>query len=313
MATSAGNDNSDAGNHFPSSCPGVSTVAATDFVGNRASYSNFSVGIDIAAPGGDIARNGNTDAIFSTFNNGHSGPGSPVYGSAAGTSFSTALVSGVASLMLAVNPNLSPAQVKDLMAKSATPFPLGSDCLTGICGAGIVNAYGAVQAAFLQSILSEVVEFYNVARDHYFISANAQEIRDLDTGIHAGWQRTGFLFSAYLASGAGSSPVCRFYIPPGNGDSHFFSASPTECAQTLAKFPSFIYEAPDVFYIALPDATTGICPSGTVAVYRIFDNRVDANHRYTTFTTVIDQMKAKGWIAEGYGPGPYYPIMCAPQ
>ena len=22
-------------------------------------------------------------------------------------------------------------------------------------------------------------------------------------------------------------------------------------------------------------------------------------------------MKAKGWVAEGYGPGPYYPITCA--
>jgi len=96
------------------------------------------------------------------------------------------------------------------------------------------------------------------------------------------------LFNAYLASVAGSSPVCRFYIPPANGDSHFFSASPTECAQTQAKFPSFIYEAPDVFYVALPDATTGTCPSGTVAVYRVFDNRIDAHPRYTTFTTVVD-------------------------
>jgi serine protease len=316
VAVPAGNDNADAGAYSPASCAGVSTVVATNLIGLRASYSNFSIGADISAPGGDISRSGNSDAIVSTSNSGNLDSASPAYRAGDGTSFATALVSGVASLMLAVNPNLTPGQLKQLMAQSAAPFPLGSDCLTGICGAGIVNAFAAVKAAqgaLLDPVPSEVVEFYNVALDHYFISANAQEIHDVDTGIHAGWQRTGFSFSAYLASVAGSNPVCRFYIPPANGDSHFFSASPTECAQTHAKFPSFIYEAPDVFYIALPDATTGICPSGTAAVYRVFDNRVDANHRYTTLTTVVDQMKAKGWIAEGYGPGPYYPIMCAPR
>ena len=71
--------------------------------------------------------------------------------------------------------------------------------------------------------------------------------------------------------------------------------------------------APDVFYIALPDAATGICPGGTFPIYRVFDNRADANHRYTSSTAIVDEMKTKGWIVEGYGPGPYYPIMCAPQ
>ncbi|MCC6194337.1 MAG: c-type cytochrome, partial [Burkholderiales bacterium] len=35
-----------------------------------------------------------------------------------------------------------------------------------------------------------VVEFYAIARDHYFMSAAAQEIADLDSGVHAGWVRT---------------------------------------------------------------------------------------------------------------------------
>ena len=49
-----------------------------------------------------------------------------------------------------------------------------------------------------------------------------------------------------------------------------------------AKFPFFIYEAPNVFYIALPDIATGACPSGTIPVYRVWDNRADTNHRYMT-------------------------------
>jgi Repeat of unknown function (DUF5648) len=104
--------------------------------------------------------------------------------------------------------------------------------------------------------------------------------------------------------------VCRFYIPPAYGDSHFYSASPVECAQTQAKFPFFDYEAPNVFYIALPNIATGACPAGTIPVYRVWDNRADTNHRYTTSATVRANMVALGWVAEGYGPDQV--IMCAP-
>ena len=44
-------------------------------------------------------------------------------------------------------------------------------------------------------------------------------------------------------------PVCRFYIPPAQGDSHFYSASPTGCAQTHSRFPAFIEESTNVMYI----------------------------------------------------------------
>jgi len=46
----------------------------------------------------------------------------------------------------------------------------------------------------------------------------------------------------------------------------------------------------------------GVCPDGTVPIYRVFDQRPDANHRYMTDRSVRDQMVAKGWIAEGDGP-----------
>ena len=41
--------------------------------------------------------------------------------------------------------------------------------------------------------------------------------------------RTGYTFSANRS--LIGSPVCRFYIPPPNGESHFFSASPAECGR----------------------------------------------------------------------------------
>jgi hypothetical protein len=57
--------------------------------------------------------------------------------------------------------------------------------------------------------------------------------------------------------------------------------------------------------------TNGNCPANTVPVHRLFDNRADANHRYTTDANVLAQMIARGWIAEGDGPN--LVAMCAPQ
>ncbi len=158
----------------------------------------------------------------------------------------------------------------------------------------------------------QVVEYYNAAQDHYFMTTLAHEIQALDYGVVGGWQRTGHWFNAYFDAITGFAPVCRFYIPPAYGDSHFYSASPAECADAAAKYPFFVRESDKLFYIALPDTLTGSCPSATIPAYRVWDGRVDTNHRYTTSMAVVDQMRAQGWTAEGYGPGPYYPIMCAP-
>jgi cytochrome c553 len=155
-----------------------------------------------------------------------------------------------------------------------------------------------------------VVEFYNAARDHYFMSAATAEIADLDRGVHLGWSRTGLAFNARAAAAATFSPVCRFYLPPANGDSHFYSASPAECAQVQAAYPSFTFESPAVFYVGLPDLVAGACAAGMIPVYRVWDARVDSNHRYMTSAALRKQMVAAGWIAEGYGPDQV--IMCAP-
>ncbi len=155
-----------------------------------------------------------------------------------------------------------------------------------------------------------VVEFYNSALDHYFISSNASEINDLDTGVHPGWQRTGLRFLAYDVPTAGANPVCRFYLRPGFGDSHFYSGSPQECTETAIRFgASWIYESPNVFYIPLP-TLSGVCPAGTKSVWRFF-NLATTNHRYTAEVFVRDDLRAKAnWISEGYGPEAV--IMCSP-
>lgn len=157
-----------------------------------------------------------------------------------------------------------------------------------------------------------VVEFHHRALDHYLLSANAAEIASLDSGKTVGWERTGLRFLAFDNPQPGTSPVCRFTRSLAYGDSHFYSASPAECAATAATHPvDWSYESTAAFYVQLPDTKTGACASGTQPVYRYF-NQATTNHRYTQDRVVRDDLDAlPAWVPEGYGPGPYYPIMCA--
>lgn len=170
----------------------------------------------------------------------------------------------------------------------------------------------------------QVDEFYHAVSRHYFITADDEEKQKLDTDVHAGWVRTGNSFKAYAAGSAltGSiSPVCRYYGDPQRGiDSHFFSADAGECAAVQAKYGTdwrlgvlgvWQFESDDVFEINLPDKPTGSCPSGTIPVYRLWNQRADSNHRYTTSVTIKTDMLASGYLAEGYGPNGV--AMCAVQ
>jgi uncharacterized protein YkwD len=155
----------------------------------------------------------------------------------------------------------------------------------------------------------DVIEYYNAALDHYFITWAPAEVAILDAGVQIrGWQRTGQHFKAYTTAQPGTSDICRYYIPPAFGDSHFFGRGTAECNATGAAHPSFVLEDSGFMQMYLPDA--GACPAGTVNVYRVFSNRPDANHRYMTDVGIRDQMVARGWLAEGDGPN--LVVMCAP-
>jgi hypothetical protein len=148
------------------------------------------------------------------------------------------------------------------------------------------------------------VEFYNAALDHYFTTAIPGEIAALDGGQQAGWARTGDSFVAWVSvavAAGGATPVCRIYIPPAFGNSHFYSASPAECAAVRERFPAFVFEADEVMAVQLPNPVSGACPGGTQPVFRLWNMRADTNHRYTTDRDVRATMIGRGHVPEGYG------------
>ena len=173
--------------------------------------------------------------------------------------------------------------------------------------------------------MAQVDEFYNAVLQHYFITADEAEKQALDNDPHPGWERTGESFKAY-AKGSSTAdsinPVCRFYSPPiieidvgyifNGADSHFFSADPGECLVVFRKFETtWLLESDNVFQINLPDKGTGACPAGTIPVYRLWNQRADSNHRYTTSAATKAQMIAAGYASEGYGADGV--VMCALQ
>jgi serine protease len=315
IVAAAGNASNDVSGHTPANCPGIFAVASTTTQGSLARYSNFGAGVLISAPGGQYSANIGDQGIITLSNNGRTTPTTDSFTNTGGTSFAAPMVSGVVSLMLAVSPDLAVDQVRQLVTSTAKAFPLGSTCDTTICGAGIVDANAAVRAAAATAAAApqtvDVVEFYNASLDHYFISWVPGEIANLDAGLTpTRWTRTDYGFKSYTsAAAAPTSPVCRFYIPPAKGDSHFFGRGTVECNATAANNPTFILEDPAFMHMVLPNA--GVCPVGMTPIYRVFDNRPDANHRYMTDRNVRDRMVAKGWIAEGDGPD--LVVMCAPS
>jgi hypothetical protein len=183
-----------------------------------------------------------------------------------------------------------------------------------LIGALAAAASFSVTAAIPASEQATAVEFYHAGFDHYFITAAPAEISDLDTGVHTGWARTGYRFSVIKAGSTypGTSPVCRFFSE--KLSSHFYSAKPAECDDVKVKFSAtWLFEAAEVYRAFLVDPATGVCPADTTPVYRLYNNRADANHRYTDQLSVFVFMKGKGYIPEGDG-SPSLPVaFCTPS
>ena len=165
-------------------------------------------------------------------------------------------------------------------------------------GWGRAKDTGVTERYFTRDIVvaqtAWVIEYYNVALDHYFITANPNDIAQLDSGAAPGWKRTGLRFKAWLRAedaSIGAMPVCRFYAA--GPASHFYSANPGDCdflrqleqtqrgqAQAAGQpFLGWSYEG-TAFYSLAPQ--NGSCPAGTTPVYRAYNKGVTgANHRFT--------------------------------
>ena len=112
--------------YYPAACQNVVSVGATDSTDTVASFSNFSNGLSLTAPGVNILTTSN-------------GGG---YGYWSGTSFSSPVAAGVAALVLGYAPALSASALVNVLEKNADD--LGAPGYDQYYGWGRVNAYKAL-------------------------------------------------------------------------------------------------------------------------------------------------------------------------
>lgn len=136
---SSGNDNSNI-SYPANSNPDILAVGSITSNGSRSSFSNFGSELDVVAPG---------SGIYSTLPNN-------TIGSLSGTSMAAPHVSGVAALILSVNPNLTGKEVRDIIEK--TSQKIGSFNYSSVSGKsngtwnnevgyGLIDAFAAVVEA----------------------------------------------------------------------------------------------------------------------------------------------------------------------
>jgi len=160
----------------PASCNGVIGVGGLRHEGDKVGYSDIGPELSISAPAGNCVNTAeNSPCLYPILTTSNSGSFNPVTNAAGGsiytgegdnatigTSFSAPLVAATAALMLSVRPDLSPTEVRRLLMASARAFPrvvtancrapgdfdqIDCNCTTSTCGAGMLDASGAVSAA----------------------------------------------------------------------------------------------------------------------------------------------------------------------
>ncbi len=112
--------------YYPAAYSEVIAVGSVNSSSQLSSFSNYGSTLDLVAPGENIV----VATSSGTF-----------YAEAAGSSFASAMVTGVAALLLAKRPNLKPSEVDNILKATAQKIePVPSPRY----GYGLVNAYAAV-------------------------------------------------------------------------------------------------------------------------------------------------------------------------
>jgi subtilisin family serine protease len=184
---------------FSSTYSNVIAVSATNHRDSIAEYSNIGPEVNVSAPGGhgttNYCQSGDlyldSDDIFSTTPNYQFTLQSiypeitQEYGYMAGTSMAAPHVAGTAALMLSVNPNLAPSQIREIIQQTADDK--GTPGKDDYYGWGRLNANKAVLLA---------LAYINKAFDMNATSLNNQRtlVGEMGSGFHLVFSSGGQIF-----------------------------------------------------------------------------------------------------------------------
>lgn len=140
LIAAAGNDNVSTP-HYPSAYQNVISVASVNDDDLKSDFSNFAATVDVTAPGGYAAA-GPQGILSTTFNSSTYG----YYDLMSGTSMACPVVSGLAGLILSLNPDLTPLQLEQILESTADDISALNPDYIGMLGAGRINAFRAVSS-----------------------------------------------------------------------------------------------------------------------------------------------------------------------
>lgn len=140
---------------YPASFEHVLSVASVDSNNQHSDFSQYNDAVDISAPGerilapaADYAYSLKKDRLYWYKANGYTNV------NVNGTSFSAPIVSGIAALLYAADPDMTPDQAEKYLTSTATD--VGDPGKDNYYGYGVVDAYKAVQAALGNDVESSV-------------------------------------------------------------------------------------------------------------------------------------------------------------
>jgi subtilisin family serine protease len=110
--------------------------------------------VDLCAPGYNIA----TACHPASYVNGLKEPTGQLFALVDGSSFASPIVAGVCALMLSINPELNPAEIRSILQETAAnidTIPQNAE-FAGELGAGRIDAYAAVKKAGTKQLSGEL-------------------------------------------------------------------------------------------------------------------------------------------------------------
>lgn len=204
LVAAAGNDNVSTP-HYPSAYQNVISIASIDYNDEKSSFSNFSSSVDLSSPGGVASPGpgGVLSTVWSDHNLGN-------YDAYIGTSMASPVAAGLAALILSVNPDLTPAQVEQILKSSSDDISVQNPSYPNMLGAGRINAFKAVSS----TPFTPVAAFTTPVR--VITPATAIDFTSEDEGIPTSWQWT--FEGGTPGVSSDTNPQNILYQNPGNYD-----------------------------------------------------------------------------------------------
>lgn len=234
VIAACGNSNSSSCDYPAAYNSYVIAVGATQYNETRAPYSSYGSSLDIVAPGGNTSLDQNSDGFVdgvlqNTFSD---TPVDWAYWFYQGTSMATPHVSGVAALLLAKEPGLTPAQIRDKLQTTAED--LGASGWDNIYGWGLLDAEAAlatVPAVSISLTTDGTVDFGTMALGAVADSSGDVQTISIDTGP-ADLDVKSTVFSDNgnswsLGTGSGANQVQWEFATSTSGSWQTFSAADT--------------------------------------------------------------------------------------